>query len=107
MRLINISEDQFNQKTAHLPCLNWHETKEWAKLKSHTGWHSHFLLYINNNDEVTAGVMLLDKNIPMSKKKLFYAPRGPLIDFDNLELLKAFHNDLIKYIKTNDGFELL
>lgn len=107
MRLINISEDQFNQKTAHLPCLNWYETKEWAKLKSHTGWHSHFLLYINDNDEVTAGVMLLDKNIPMSKKKLFYAPRGPLIDFDNLELLKAFHNDLIKYIKTNDGFELL
>ena len=30
-----------------------------------------------------------------------------MIDFDNLELLKAFHNDLIKYIKTNDGFELL
>ena len=39
-------------------------------------------------------------------KKTFYAPRGFLIDYNNLELLKFFTEELKKYIKKHKGFML-
>lgn len=107
MKLINIPKEEFNQKTAHLPCSNWHQTSNWATLKAHTGWGAHFIGYINDNDEIVAACVLLAKNIPLSKKQLFYSPRGFLIDFNNDDLLRSFHKDLINYVKEHNGFELL
>ena len=40
-------------------------------------------------------------------KKCFYSPRGFIIDFNDLELLKLFTNELKKFIKSKNGFELI
>ena len=40
-------------------------------------------------------------------KKYFYSPRGFIIDFNNTELLKLFTNELKKFIKLKNGFELI
>ena len=106
MKLINIPSSEFNTRTQHLPCLNWHQTANWAELKANTGWHAHYLAY-EDEDQIVAAVMILSKNIPFSKKQLFYAPRGFLIDFNNDELLRNFHKEVINYIKNNHGFELM
>ena len=49
--------------------------------------------------------MMLSKTIIL-KKKMFYAPRGFLIDFDDNKLLKSFTEEVKKYIKKENGIFL-
>ncbi len=62
----------------------------------------HLVGYKKKN-EIIAGTMILEKNTPI-KKKMFYAPRGFLIDYKDKELLKEFTEDIKKYVKENGGF---
>ena len=49
--------------------------------------------------------MVLSKKLPLGLK-LFYAPRGFLIDYNNKELLKKFILEIKEYVKNNKGFML-
>ena len=50
--------------------------------------------------------MLLAKTVPIIKKKLFYSPRGVLIDYNDKELLEEFTKEIKKFLKEKNGFLL-
>jgi len=58
---------------------------EWGELKSHFGWEP-MRLAIEDNGRIVAGVSILKKNIPYIKHSIFYAPRGPVVDWRSKEL---------------------
>ena len=106
MKLITLDAREFNEKTKHLPCINFHQTANWGKLKSYTGWIAHHVA-LEDDGKIVAASLLLAKKTPLFNSYLFYAPRGFLIDFNDKELLKTFTKEVIAYIKAHHGFELM
>lgn len=106
MHFCTLKAEEFNEAVRHLPCQNFHQTANWAKLKSYTGWIAHYVA-LKDDDKIVAASVLLAKKTPLFNSFLFYAPRGFLIDFSNAILLKEFTEKVIAYVKENHGFELL
>ncbi len=62
----------------------------------------HYLGLENEKKELVAVTLLLEKKLPLGYT-YFYAPRGYVIDFENLEYVKEFTNQLKIYAKKRKG----
>lgn len=102
MKLVNISKEEFKKFADKHVQITFHQTEEWANLKNVNNWKSHYI-GLKDKNKIIAGALLLSKELPFIKKKMFYSPRGFLIDYNNKNLLKEFTNELKKYIKSDKG----
>lgn len=103
MKLVNLTEEQFKEYADKHPQISFHQTKEWGHLKESNGWQMHLVGLVDNKNVIKAGALLLSKNIPFIKRKMFYSPRGFLVDYSDYDLLKEFTIELKKYVKKNKG----
>lgn len=85
-RIITCAErekwNEFVAQTTKCPVL---QSFEWGELKGRFGWQP-IRLAIEEDDKIVAGISILKKEVPYIRHALFYAPRGPVIDFQNKEL---------------------
>jgi len=102
MELIELSEKKFEQFASKHQYATFYQTKEWAKLKSFNGWEYFYVGLLNDSKKVVGATLLLGKNTPI-KKKMFYAPRGFLIDYNDKEILLEFTKKIKEYIKNKNG----
>ena len=102
MKLVNLSKEEFKKFADSNPQITFHQTEEWANLKKVNGWSSYYV-GLKDNEKIVAGALLLAKSVPIIKKKMFYSPRGFLIDYNNFDLLKEFTQEIKKYVKDNGG----
>ena len=63
------------------------------------------LIGLKDKNEIKAATLLLSKMTPI-KKKMYYAPRGFLIDYNNYDLLKEFTIKIKSYVKKHQGIFL-
>ena len=65
------------------------QTWEWGQVKKIMGWEP-LPLVLEENGEIKAAMLILKRTlpIPLLKKCILYAPRGPVVDTDNEELCK-------------------
>ncbi len=105
MEIIKIKEQDFNDISKKFNNVTFHQTSNWAKLKSYTGWKP---LYLGLKDEdiKVCGLFLL-KKMPLLNSYITYCPRGYLMNFEDIELLKQFNKLLIPYLKKENIFELI
>lgn len=101
MELVTLSKNEFKKFADKHSQITFHQTEQWANLKLKNGWKAHYI-GLKDNKKIVAGALLLAKNIPFVKKKMFYSPRGFLIDYNNYELLKEFTDKVKQYAK-NEG----
>lgn len=101
MELVSLSNKEFEKFTSTHSQATFLQSISWANLKKENGWE-YELLGFKNKKEVIAAVMLLSKNTPV-KKKMFYAPRGFIIDYHNTDLLKEFTLAIKEHVKKNEG----
>ena len=101
MELIKLTEQEFKEFSSNHEQATFLQTINWGKLKEHNGW-KYELLGFKKDNEIIAGMMLLSKQTPI-KKKMFYAPRGFILDYKNEELLRNFTEEVKKYVKKNNG----
>ena len=102
MKLVNLTKAEFKKYADKHEQITFHQTEEWANLKKVNGWKAYYI-GLKNEKEIQAAALILAKEIPIIKKKMFYSPRGFLIDYNNYELLKCFTQELKKYIKKEKG----
>ena len=102
MKLVNLSKEEFKKFADKHPQITFHQTEEWANLKKINGWNSYYV-GLKDDNKIVAGALLLAKRVPIIKKKMFYSPRGFLIDYNNFDLLKEFTIELKKFVKENGG----
>ena len=98
MKLKKISSEEFQKFADKNPEITFYQTTSWAHLKKKNGWAAHYL-GLEDNKKIIAGSLILSKTLPIIKKKMFYAPRGFLIDYKNKEVLKEFTKQIKKYAK--------
>ncbi len=95
-RLLKESEKQkFNNFLSNFSKGHVLQSWEWGEVKKSTAWKPYRLVIENENQEILAAVSLLKRDIPVIKKSIFYAPRGPAVDFEDQELF-LFLMDSIK-----------
>ena len=80
------------------------QTKEIGKLRELNGWTSYYLgLY--DNKKLVGATLLVGKKRHFNKYE-FYAPRGPLVDYNDEKTLKEFLTKLTDFVKKHQGYVL-
>ena len=105
MKLVKLNKKEFKDFADQNPQITFHQTKEWANLKEKNGWIPYYI-GLKDDKNIIGGALLLAKEIPVIKKKLFYSPRGILIDYSNKEVLKEFTKKIKEFLKKENGFLL-
>lgn len=98
MHIIELTELQFKNYSNIHSKKNYKQSVEYAKLKEINGYKRLYLGLIDNNNDVYAATLLLEKTVN-SKYKYGYVPSGYLINFCNLDLLKTFTDELKSYLR--------
>lgn len=97
MKLKKLTKKEFKTFADKNPEITFHQTEEWANLKKVNNWDAHYIGLEDDNKKIIAGALLLSKTLPIIKKKMFYSPRGFLIDYNDKDLLKKFTEEIKKY----------
>ena len=101
MKFVVLTDKEFKDFAYKHEQASFYQTLNWAKLKEDTGWTSH-LVGVKDKDKVIAASLILSKSTPI-KKNMFYAPRGFLIDYNDMKLLEFFTKELKDYAKKNNA----
>lgn len=105
MEFRQIDSKDFEELAKKHPQFSFHQTPGWAKLKKTVGW-KHYYVGVFDEKEPLGLALLLAKPVPHLNKYIFYSPRGPLVDYENKDVLSFFTNELKNFIKKNNGIFL-
>jgi peptidoglycan pentaglycine glycine transferase (the first glycine) len=102
-----IQPQAWNEVVASLPGAHVLQTWEWAQVKSHFGWQPDPRLWLDSSGKVVAAAMLLHRAIPMrgfsARLRVIYAPKGPLLDWNEPLLRRCVLDDLAKMAYKQGG----
>lgn len=93
MKIITLSEEQFNNFANNHKYSNIYQTISYAKVMKTEGYDYHLLGFINNSNELIGATMILFKKVFLNYK-MAYAPFGFLIDYSNNDLVEELTNRL-------------
>ena len=82
-----------NTKSHFLQSLSW---GEFAKVKKNLT--PYYLGLINDNKEIVAATLLLEKKLPLNLC-YFYAPRGFVVDYKKKELVRTMTKKIVEFAK--------
>lgn len=105
MKLIEINKKEFYDFSYSKEVNNFYQSKEWAEVKRHEGWHTYFL-GLDNNGKLEAATMLVSKQIPIINKRIYYSPGGFIINYKDLDILRVFTQKITEFIKKRKGIFL-
>jgi len=88
--LSDLDMDEFDAFASHHPLKNIFQSSKWATIKKE--WQAIFT-GVKSDEELVAVSLVLIRRLPLGFT-LFYLPRGPLLDYDNTELLSFYFNHL-------------
>jgi len=108
----------WNQLISKLPHPHFLQTYEWGQVKAKYGWTPYYAVWTDdgkfhisqtpdnwslNTDHCVAATMILKKQILsrgfVARLSILYAPKGPLLDWDNTALRTRVLNDLQSYAR--------
>ncbi|WP_336878032.1 aminoacyltransferase [Staphylococcus nepalensis] len=105
MKFTNLTAKEFGAFVDHMPNSHFTQMVGNYELKIAEGTETHLVGVKDNNNEVVAACLLTA--VPVMKLfKYFYTNRGPVIDFENKELVHYFFNELSKYVKKYNALYL-
>ena len=95
MEIKELTKEEFDTFTASYPYHSLYQTSAYAKAMIDENFKYLFLGLNDNGNIVGATTLIIQKYNGFVKA---YAPRGFLIDYDNLSLVETFTNELKKYL---------
>ncbi|BCU52252.1 aminoacyltransferase FemA [Staphylococcus auricularis] len=105
MKFVNLTAIEFGSFVDNMPNSHFTQMVGNYELKIAEGTETHLVGVKDNDNQVIAACLLTA--VPVMKVfKYFYSNRGPVIDFENKELVHYFFNELSKYVKQNNGLYL-
>lgn len=98
MELIELNEKEFIEFSKNQKDSLFFQSPSWIEVKKDNGWNGKIVGFKEKN-KVIAATILLMKNIKGINKKMVYAPRGFILDYNNFELLTDFVEKIKIYLK--------
>ena len=104
MKFVELEDKEFDSFAIKHECSSFMEHSSFAHLKAKNGWN-YKIFGLKDDKKIVAATILMSKNLPFGKK-MFYAPRGYLLDYNNEKLFKEFNDEIVNYCKKNKGMFL-
>lgn len=99
---VDVDEREYDKFVRNFPSTSFMQTPAWSKVK--TAWsHSYVGLY--ENDKLICGAMILKRNLFLGKK-LFYVPRGFVVNYSDKKVLTKFIDEIKRYAKENGAIDI-
>lgn len=86
------THDEFIQTSPYCSLL---QSSKWACIKDN--WN-HEIVGVKKDDELVASALVLIKPLPLHMS-MMYIPRGPVMDFNDVELIRFFFDNLKQWAK--------
>lgn len=102
MEFVELSVEEFEEFSKNHEQISFHQSRQWALLKKVNNWDSYYV-GVKENNKIIAASLLLSKDTPI-KMRMFYAPRGFLINYHDLDVLTFFTENVKMFVKKNKGF---
>lgn len=104
MNIEELESNEYEEYISKNKYTTFYQKEYWGKLKKDGGWN-YKLVGMKKDNKIVGATLLLFKKLPLGLK-LFYSPRGFLIDYNNEKLLKEFVLKIKEYVKKENGFIL-
>lgn len=98
----DINKKEYDKFVANFPSTNFMQTTNWANVKN---FWDNSLVGMYKNGKLVCAASILKRNVFLNKK-LFYIPRGFVIDYNDEELLKQFVCKLKTYAKEENAIDI-
>lgn len=105
MKLREINKTEFEDFCKTNATDNFFQSKVYGEFKRKEGYHTYFL-GVDNNGKIKAAMMFLSYEIPSLKKRVFYCPRGYIVNFKDLELMRFLTKSLNEFLKEKKAIYL-
>lgn len=101
MKLVQLEEKEFDEFSKNHELSTFYQTSQYARLMTEQGMKALFIGMISDSNKIKAATLILiqEKKSIFGKIRNAYCPRGFLIDYEDLELLKLWSSELKKYLK--------
>jgi lipid II:glycine glycyltransferase (peptidoglycan interpeptide bridge formation enzyme) len=97
----------WNDRLAALPGPPLLQTAEWAKVKGKYGWQAIPVEWLNESGKTIAMASVLKKQVKIKGSRLplsiMYAPKGPVLDWNNAQLAEHVLADIKKLAKKENA----
>lgn len=97
-----IDEKEYDVFVKNFPSTTFMQTSSWAKVKN--AWE-HDFVGMYEGEKLVCAAMVLKRNLFLGKK-LFYIPRGFVVDYKNKGLLNSFVKNIKSYAKENGAIDI-
>ena len=98
MQIVLLDEARFDNFAINHPNYNFYQTSNYGKFMNKNGHNSYYLGFVDETGDIKAATLVIVKNDKGSKRKMGYAPRGFLIDWNDDNLVKAFTNAIKDFL---------
>ena len=102
MELVHITKQEYTEFASNHPLKTFFQTVEMEEISNLKGWKSEYIGVKKNDNLVAASRIISWKN--KLNQKYYYAQRGPLLDYNDDEVLTFFTKSIKKYIKKQHGY---
>ena len=89
---LDIQKEEYDHFVKNHQLCNLLQSYDWAKVKSNWG---HLYTAVYDDDKLVACALVLIRELPL-KMTMFYLPKGPILDYENKELLSFYFQELKK-----------
>ena len=100
----NVDKEEFEKFVSNNPKGHFMQSIYWGEVSSKKKFKAHYV-GLKNNNQLIATALLLEKHL-INKYSFFYAPRGFVCDYTDLNTLQIFIQHLKKYCKKHNGIFL-
>ncbi len=101
MEFITLNEKEYRKFLSTYINKTFLQSIEMANVNKTIGNEVCFL-GVKKNNKIIAASLFIIKNI--KNKKMYYSPRGLLLDYNDDQLLKFYVNNIVKYVKEHKGY---
>ncbi len=104
MQFIELEPKEFRKFADKHPNKSFYQTPEIANLREQNGWTVYYF-GVKTAGKLVAASLIVAKPAFLGKS-IFYAPGGPLVDYEDTKVLNFFIRHLRHYAKTHNGYVL-
>lgn len=98
MQIILLDEARFDSFAINHPNYNFYQTSNYGRFMTKHGYNSYYLGLVDDMNIIKAATLMVVKNEKNNKRKMGYAPRGFLINWNDEALVNEFTYSLKDFL---------
>lgn len=96
--------DEYENFCENSGCGSFMQSTYWANVKEN--WSAECIAVYNDSEDIVGTILILIKKIPLLNTAMLYAPRGPVCDMHNMEILEEIFEQVKQIAKKHHAYTI-